>query len=35
MTDENFFRPVPGLDEFTVEDPRFHRGLLSDAAPQL
>jgi hypothetical protein len=30
-----FFRPVPGLGRFAVGDPRFHRGLLSFAAPQL
>ena len=30
-----FFRPVPGLGRFAVGNPRFHRGLLSVAAPQL
>jgi hypothetical protein len=31
---KRFFRPVPGLGRFAVENPRLHRGLLSVAAPQ-
>jgi hypothetical protein len=32
---KRFFRPVPGLGWFAVGNTRFHRGLLSVAAPQL
>jgi hypothetical protein len=32
---KRFFRTVPGLGWLWVDCPRFHRGLLSVAAPQL
>ena len=32
---KTFLSPFPGLGRFAIGNPRFHRGLLSAAAPQL
>jgi hypothetical protein len=32
---KTFLSPHPGLGRFAIGNPRFHRGLLSVAAPQL